>query len=132
MKSLFIAFVMLLAGPVFAQEPAFGLHLTTYHSPNIDCGNGKNPGIYARASFGIVVGTYYNSCERQSEYIAYRTPEWKGLAIQAGGVTGYSEKITPLAFPTYRFHIYDGYRAMVSGASRNDRTVVHLSVERNF
>lgn len=132
MKSLVIAFVMLLAGPVFAQDPAFGLHLTTYHSPNIDCGNGKNPGIYARASFGIVVGTYYNSCERQSEYIAYRTPEWNGLAIQVGGVTGYVEKVTPLAFPTYRFHVYDGYRAMISGASRNERTVVHLSIEKPF
>lgn len=131
MKSLVIAFVMLLSGPVFAEQ-IFGVHLGTYHSPNIACDNGNNPGLYYRSEVGVVLGTYHNSCERQSYYIGYRTPEWRGFGVMFAGVTGYVEQVTPLAFPTYSFHVYDGYRARISGASWDDMTVVHFSVEKRF
>lgn len=122
----------LLVSPVSAQSNTMGLHGITYHSPGIDCDNGKNPGAYVRLDFGLLVGFYHNSCERQSEYLGYHTPEWRGLSLVFMGVTGYVQPVTPLAFPTYAARVYEDLKLRVSGASWDGRTVVHLSVERNF
>ena len=83
---------------------AIGLHLGSHHFSAAPAGhrgwNDSNPGVYARWSNGLTVGTLYNSERRQSVYAAWtwETERWHGLtaAITAGVITGYAATVSPL------------------------------------
>ncbi len=130
MKTAIIVFFVLLSASASAQN-TMGLHVGTYHSSNIECDNGNNPGVYFHASNGMTVGAYHNSCERQSVYVGYKTSDWHGVAIMAIAVTGYDRPITPVAFPTAAMRIGD-VRLRISGGTWDNQTVVHFSAERSF
>lgn len=130
MKAAPIILAAMLTAPCFAQN-TMGLHLGSYHSPGIECDNGNNPGVYFHASNGLTVGTYKNSCLRQSAYVGYKTSDWHGIGLIAMAVTGYDRPVTPVAFPTSAFRVGD-MRVRVSGGTWDGQTVVHLSAERNF
>lgn len=125
---------LLFCGAVSAEEKdTFGLHLGTYHSPNIDCDNGQNPGLYySNGKTGTTIGTYYNSCERQSYYIGWTSPAWHGLGLMAGGVTGYVKPVTLIMTPTASFGFTKSTALRISGGSWDGMDVYHLSVETRF
>jgi hypothetical protein len=81
---------------------AVGLHIGSHHFEAREFGswNDKNPGIYARWSSGLVVGTLLNSEERRSVYVGkvFETPRWNGLGadLTLGGITGYGRAVSPL------------------------------------
>jgi hypothetical protein len=103
------------ASPAHAQTPSaearhplapsfIGLHIGSYHFSAAPAGhrawNDTNPGVYARWSNGLTVGTLYNSERRQSAYAAWtwETERWHGLtaAVTAGAITGYAATVSPL------------------------------------
>ena len=81
---------------------ALGLHIGSRHFEARDSGtwNDNNPGVYARWSNGLVVGTLRNSERRQSVYVGkvFETPRWHGLGadVTVGGITGYARDVSPL------------------------------------
>jgi len=86
MKHYAALILALLVTTAHAEQDLFGVHAGTYHSPNIDCSNGKNPGLFYRdAGTGLTLGTYFNSCERQSYYIGWVSPDWHGLGVMVAG-----------------------------------------------
>ncbi len=131
MKRYAILALAMISGSAFAQQ-TFGMHMGTYHSANIECDNGNNPGVYYHASNGMTVGAYHNSCERQSAYVGYKTGDWRGLGVMAIAVTGYDRPITPVVFPTYSLIRYEKTKLRVSGGSWEGKTVVHFSAETDF
>lgn len=76
-----------------------GLHLVSHHfdapSPGHAAWNNTNPGIYAKWSNGLTVGTLKNSNHTNSTYVAwtFETPEVRrvSLALTAGLTTGYTQ-----------------------------------------
>jgi hypothetical protein len=101
------------ASPAHAQTPnaedrhplapsAIGLHIGSHHLEARQTGtwNDINPGIYARWSSGLVMGTLRNSERRQSVYAGWtwETPRWHGLGadVTVGGITGYARTVSPL------------------------------------
>jgi hypothetical protein len=81
---------------------AVGLHIGSHHFEARESGtwNDANPGVYARWSNGLVVGTLRNSERRQSVYVGkvFETPRWHGLGadVTVGGITGYARDVSPL------------------------------------
>lgn len=115
------------------EKDTFGLHVVTYHSPNIYCDNGKNPGLYySHEDTGATVGTYYNSCERQSYYAGWHSPEVYGFGFMVAGVTGYVKPITPMIAPTFSIPLDKTISLRISGGSWDGMDVYHLSVEARF
>lgn len=112
-------------------ETTVGLHLGTIHGGNPPCDNGNNPGVYVSAESGLIVGTYRNSCERQSYYAGYKTPDWHGVGVMLMGVTGYEAQVTFAAFPTVAFGSED-LRLRISGGAWDGWTVIHCSTEWRF
>jgi len=127
LNRLVFAVLMLLALPASAQH-VLGLHTVTYHSANIDCDNGNNPGLYyGNTDSGLVLGTYYNSCRKQSYYVGYITPDWRGLSVVADLVTGYVLPVTPRIYPSLAMGPF-----RLSGGKWGPYEVVHLSMEVRF
>lgn len=81
-----------------------GLHIGSHHFSAAPAGhrawNNTNPGVYARWSNGLTLGTLYNSERRQSTYAAWtwETERWHGLtaAVTAGAITGYAATVSTL------------------------------------
>src|SRR5687768_5347830 len=94
----------LIAASAFASPAAAGtvrLHLGSIHFPQRDFNN-SNPGLYYRSDAGWTAGAYRNSLRRTSAYAGH-TWQWDRLALTAGGVTGYSDRLQPLLVPSYAF-----------------------------
>lgn len=134
MKSLVIAFVMLLAGPVFAEN-TIGLHTVSWHSGG-ECVNNENPGMYIQIDNGTTFGTYHNSCERQTFYVGgeffkHRFGPIEGAIFAMAG-TGYFLPVTPAAFLTLKADLTKNDSVRLAGHRWQNVTVLHLSVERSF
>jgi hypothetical protein len=134
LKALIFLFAVFACGASSAeQQNTIGVHLGTYHSSNIYCDNGKNPGLYySNGETGLTVGTYFNSCERQSYYIGWVSPTWHGLGVMAAGVTGYVRPVTPMIAPTFAVSLDKNTNVRVTGASWEGMDVYHISIERKF
>jgi hypothetical protein len=133
MKRYAILALALVAGAAQADQNTFGVHMGTYHSPNIDCGNGKNPGVYYNhGNTSLTLGTYFNSCERQSYYIGWASPDWHGLGVLAAGVTGYVRPVTPMIAPTFALSVDKSTSVRITGGSWQNMDVYHVSIERRF
>jgi hypothetical protein len=130
MKNICALLVGMLTFACFAQTTV-GLHLGSVHGGNPPCDNGNNPGVYVGIENGLVVGTYRNSCERQSFYAGYKPPDWHGVGVILMGVTGYEAKVTFVALPTVAFGSED-FRVRVSGGAWDGWAVVHFSTEWRF
>lgn len=139
MKRYAILALALVAGVAQAAQTdkmTMGLHGFTYHSPNIDCGNGKNPGLYLNdGKTGLTAGFYHNSCQRQSEYIGWVTPNVYGLGLMIAGVTGYVKPVTFMAAPTFELNtsrFVKDSSVRITGGSWQNMDVYHVSIERRF
>ena len=119
---------------------AIGLHLGSHHFSAAPAGhrgwNDSNPGVYARWSNGLTVGTLYNSERRQSAYAAYmlESSRWHGLSasVMAGAITGYTKPIKPLASASVALDLSSRATLRLSYLPRShpkSSAVVHLSVE---
>lgn len=103
MARLFFVAALLAAG-AFAPPAAagtIGVHLGSIHFPQRDFNN-ANPGLYYRSEAGWTAGAYRNSLRRTSAYAGH-TWQWDRLALTAGGVTGYADKLQPLLVPSFAF-----------------------------
>lgn len=129
-KNIYVFLVGMLTSACFAQTTV-GLHLGSIHGGNPPCDNGNNPGVYVGVDNGLSVGTYLNSCERQSLYAGYKTPDWHGVGVILMVVTGYEATVTFAAFPTVAFGS-ENLRLRISGGAWNGWTVIHFSTERSF
>jgi len=96
---------LLLATSAQAITPeVVGLHIGSHHftpaPKHIGTWNDNNPGVYARWSNGVTVGTLRNSERRQSVYVGkvFETPRWHSLGadVTVGGITGYARAVSPL------------------------------------
>jgi len=136
MKRYAILALALFAGAAQAEKDTIGVHGVTYHSPNIYCDNGQNPGIYySNGDTGITVGTYYNSCKRQSEYIGWKSPDAYGLSVMFVAVTGYVKDFTPMIAPTFELNtsrFVKDSSIRITGGSWARMDVYHVSIERRF
>lgn len=134
LKTLIFLFAALACGAASAeQKDTIGVHLGTYHSSNIYCDNGKNPGLYlSDGDNGATIGFYHNSCGRQSYYMGWISDDWHGLSLMVMGVTGYILPVTPAVFPTFAAPITEDTTLRISGGSLFGYTVVHFSIERKF
>lgn len=109
-----------------------GAHMLTYHSPNIYCDNGQNPGVYIGLPNGATFGTYHNSCERQTFYAGVRTPDWHGASLMFGGFTGYEKPITWMIAPSVAVPLDKTDSVRFAGGVWDKNTIVHLAFERKF
>lgn len=131
--TLMLAALLFCGAAAATEKDTFGMHLGTYHSPNIDCSNGKNPGLYyINGDTGLTIGTYYNSCKRQTEYIGWKSPSLYGLSLMAGGATGYRKPVTVMMAPTAAFGVTKNTSLRITGGSWEGMDVYHLSIERKF
>lgn len=121
----------------FAKADTIGMHVGTHHSSNIYCDNGENPGLYySHEETGITLGTYRNSCGRQSLYVGWISPDWHGLSAMAIVATNYNSPL-PLGlfggvFPTYRLDLDKSTSIRVSGMALFKTEVFHFSIDRKF
>ena len=135
---------LLLATSAQAITPeVVGLHIGSHHftpaPKHIGTWNDNNPGVYARWSNGVTVGTLRNSERRQSTYLAmtWETPRRYGLSasVTAGGITGYSKPVSPLltfgasASVTRDAAIRLSY---LPKSNKQGSAAIHLSIERSF
>jgi hypothetical protein len=136
MKRYAILALALVAGVAQAEKDTMGLHMGTYHSPNIDCGNDRNPGVYyTHGKTGLTLGTYYNSCQRQTEYVGWRTPSIYGLGLMTVGATGYVKPVTFMVAPTLELNasrFVKDSSVRITGGSWEGMDVYHVSIERRF
>lgn len=133
MARLLIAAVLLALGTFAAPASAeqFGVHLGSVHFPQRDFNN-ANPGLYWRSDDGWTAGAYRNSLRRTSAY-AGLTWQWGRLALTAGGVTGYADKVQPMLVPSFAFLRIDDFSVRVAFIPRIEKRieshVLHLMVE---
>jgi hypothetical protein len=133
MARLFLIASLLAAG-VFAPPAAagtVGVHLGSIHFPQRDFNN-SNPGLYYRSDGGWTVGAYRNSLRRTSAYAGH-TWQWDRLALTAGGVTGYADRVQPLLVPSYAFLRTQAFSLRVAFIPRVEKRieshVLHLMLE---
>lgn len=106
-----------------------GIHLATAHIDASKQLNDVNPGVYVQTTNNIVVGTYYNSLNKQSTYAGYvyKTPH---IDFVVGGVTGYSTDILPMILPTAKL---GPVRLMfLPKISVTGSNILHLSIEKEI
>ena len=133
MARLLIAAALLAAGAFAAPASAgdFGVHLGSVHFPQRDFNN-VNPGLYWRSDAGWTAGAYRNSLRRTSAY-AGLTWQWGRLALTAGGVTGYADKVQPLLVPSFAFLRTEDFSLRVAFIPRVEKRieshVLHLMAE---
>ena len=121
-----------------------GVHLVSRHSSYAQRWNDTNPGVYARWSNGLTVGTFHNSERAQSVYAAW-SHDWPvveaaGASLNAGitlgAVTGYQRApLLPLVAPSLRLGIgqHAGLRAtFLFNPTKGGAHAVHLSAEWSF
>lgn len=130
MKNVYALLALMLASTCFAQTTV-GLHIGSLHGGNPPCDNNINPGFYVSASNGLTAGVYVNSCERRSEYIGWKTPDWHGASVLFGGFTGYEKKVTFIPLPTIGFGPPDNH-IRLSGGAWNSWSFIHLSRDWTF
>jgi len=122
---------------------AVGLHVGSAHfapEPNSEKLNGVNPGIYVKFTNDVVLGTFRNSHNRQSTYLAYEFKLGNNPTLQPsvllGGITGYSAApVLPLVSPSVLWQVspHTGVRLSYIPKVRIMRAhVVHLSLEYTF
>lgn len=131
----------LLASHATAQTPeVIGLHIASHHLSTAPAyvgeWNDNNPGVYARWSNGFTAGTLRNSERRQSAYVGwtFEHPLTRGVtaAITVGGITGYSDPVSPLVAVSASTSLTDRLAARVSWlpkARYDGSHAFHLSVE---
>lgn len=131
MARLFLAAALFAGFAAPADAGQFGLHLGSVHFPQRDFNN-ANPGLYWRSDAGWTAGAYRNSLRRTSGY-AGMTWQWGRLALTAGGVTGYADKVQPLLVPSLQFLRTDDFSLRVAFIPRIEKRieshVLHLMAE---
>lgn len=139
-----VLILALLAQPAFAQlkmdEPKFveaiGLHLFSRHDPYRG-ENQINPGLFIRLQYGITVGTYTNSIQKETNYIGWTSPEAYRFRLSILMATGYKEKGAVLVpVPSLKLYQVDrGPSFWLSGTPfqiTDSRAVGHLHMEWKF
>ena len=119
---------------------AIGLHIGSHHFDARQTGtwNDANPGIYARWTTGLVVGTLRNSERRQSVYAGWtwETPRWHGLGadVTVGGITGYARDVSPLLALSCSFKAGNTTARLsyLPKAHPKASAALHLSTEWSF
>lgn len=127
---------------------------TTAHNSGY---NNRNPGLYARWSNGVTVGTYYNSNKNQSYYVGKTfTDDADRFSVTLGLVSGYTKVeigkdptgreqcsapgncimvegrkvILPMLVPSVRIGITDHLSARLAlMATQTLKPITHLSLE---
>jgi hypothetical protein len=118
-----------------------GLHLVSHHfdapAPGSPAWNNSNPGIYAKWSNGLTVGTLENSNRTNTTYVGwtFETPEVHrvSLALTAGLSTGYRQPFMVAASAAVA--LTDQARARVTWlpkAHAKASNALHLSAEWSF
>jgi hypothetical protein len=121
-----------------------GVHLVSHHSSYRQPWNDTNPGLYARWSNGLTLGTLRNSERAQSVYAAW-SKDWPLLqtpsasvhaGITLGAVSGYQRApLLPLVAPSLRIGIgaHAGLRTtLLLNPTKTGASAVHLSAEWSF
>jgi hypothetical protein len=118
---------------------AVGLHLVSWHSDPKPSTNNFNPGIYAKAECGAVVGTYYNSRSHQSFYAGYSFEGSVGRLepfLLVGAVTGYKRSpVLPMITPGVGMRLTDRLSvrlAYLPGGFYGLQHKLHLALELKF
>ena len=121
-----------------------GVHLVSHHSSYRQPWNDTNPGVYARWSNGLTLGTLRNSERAQSVYAAW-SKDWPVVqttsarlhaGITLGAVSGYQRApLLPLVAPSLRIGIgaHAGLRTtFLLNPTKSGASAVHLSAEWSF
>lgn len=108
MKKIIVIITTLFLTPAYADEISiighgFSKHLENYNHNESNYGIGLR---YEKGEYALQVGDYYNSIRKNSFYVGM---DWSPIhtnitgclnfesGLYAGGVTGYSYKVTPMA-----------------------------------
>lgn len=127
MKKLIVTLAVFTSTTLAAQT--IGVHVASYHdTPGF---NNDTKGLSLQLD-DLVVGTYKNSINNQSVYIAKEFKWSSSFSIYVGGVTGYHQKVMPLVLPTYTVSLSKvdlklGILPNVKGVT--DSTVLHMVVQ---
>lgn len=127
-----------------AQALTGGLHLHSMHTPAQEADNNLNRGAYVRTDGGLMIGAYRNTYRRLSPYVAQTIPVGP-FDLALGVIGGYQRKgddgfscgyLSPLAAISYAMPVQlmgvTPRLTLVPGHLVKARTVLHLSVERQF
>lgn len=133
---------LLIAGS--AQALTGGMHLHSLHAPANDSDNNANRGLYIRTDQGLTMGMYRNTYRRLSPYVA-QSFDFGQADLVLGVIGGYQRKgdagfsrgyLSPLAAVSYAMPVQvmgvTPRLTLVPGHLVKARTVLHLSVERQF
>lgn len=116
-----------------------GLHLHTLHDNNNFCNS--TPGVYAKFSNGLTVGTYKNSeCNNYSAYAGvtfeHAVTANVSVAVTAGVVTGYRlSPVLPLLVPSVAVDITNNTAVrltFIPKIAADGANAVNFAIERRF
>ena len=111
---------------------AIGIHIGSYHVNN-QTGqelNNINPGAYVELTNGVVLGSYYNSLRRNSEYVGFKVEGPYHTSVIVGAITGYSDKPILAIIPSVNWGpVRLSYIPKVSLTKVH---TFHISIEKRF
>ena len=121
--------------PVKADELKIGMDVGTRHFFTRSL-NEFNPGVYVDYK-GVIVGTYYNSYNKQS-FFAAKDFNWHNVDVSVGVVSGYQNRcitfckgaLAPMILPSFTGKLGDSNNAV--RLSLPNFQGIHLSFERTF
>lgn len=128
------------------KPDSIGLHLATYHfsapARGADPWNNFNPGIYASWNLphgSVMAGTFINSGNVRSNYVALREEVRVSTHFSIGGVVGgiggYSRPISPLLGATVRLHLTQSSSAALTLTPKygpGSSAAAHLTLDHAF